>query len=169
MSKWKQIIGKLAPVLATALGGPLAGTATKFLAGKLLGNPDASESELEIAISGATPELLAEIKQMDQDFELQMRQLDIDVYDMDVKDRTSARDMAKTNMWPQIVLSTLFVIGYFGIIYLFLTGTIEMEDDVKPVIMVLVGVLTAAIPQILNFWLGSSHSSKVKTAILGKK
>ena len=53
MKDWKKVLGGIAPTIATALGGPLAGTATKFLASSLLGKDEASESELEAAIIGA--------------------------------------------------------------------------------------------------------------------
>jgi len=34
MFDWKKVVSTVAPVLGTALGGPLAGAATKFIADK---------------------------------------------------------------------------------------------------------------------------------------
>jgi len=39
---WKGIVGTVAPALATALGGPLAGVAVRAIAEKVLGKPEAS-------------------------------------------------------------------------------------------------------------------------------
>jgi hypothetical protein len=43
MASWKDIIRSIAPTIGTALGGPLAGTATKFIADKMLGKADATQ------------------------------------------------------------------------------------------------------------------------------
>lgn len=43
---WKETIGAVAPIIATALGGPLAGVATKFVANKLLGDDTANIEEI---------------------------------------------------------------------------------------------------------------------------
>ena len=61
---WKALVKTVAPVLGTALGGPLGGAATKFLTGKLLGDENASEQELADFIGGASPEQLLQIKQL---------------------------------------------------------------------------------------------------------
>ena len=50
MSNWKAIVGTVAPALATALGGPLAGVAVKAIADKVLGKPAATEADVAAAI-----------------------------------------------------------------------------------------------------------------------
>lgn len=170
MSNWKQIISSVAPALGTALGGPLAGIATKYIADKLLGNEQATEQEIAEAILGATPEQLAKLKQLDNQFQLEMKQLEIDIYALSVQDRDSARKMFEVNIWPQVILSALFVLGYFIVL-----GLLLFNQQLLPasnsaflgVITTVLGVLTAAVPQILNFWFGSSLGSKEKTRELG--
>lgn len=166
---WKTIVRSVAPTLGAALGGPIGGVATKFLADKFLGNSDASEAELEQAIIGATPEQLATLKKLDNDFAIQMKKLDIDVFKLEVEDRKSAREMFKVNIWPQVTLSAVFVIGYFWVLYLLVSNaTIKNmaaeNQALFGILATVIGVLTAAIPQILNFWFGSSMGSKEKTA-----
>lgn len=39
MPDWKDVISSVAPGLATAFGGPLAGAAVKVIADKVLGTP----------------------------------------------------------------------------------------------------------------------------------
>lgn len=176
MSSWKEIVRNVAPVIGTALGGPMAGTATKFIAEKMLGKPEATESEIEDAILGATPEKLTELRKIDADFKLSMKQLDIDVYELEYKDRDSARKLFEINVWPQIILSGIFVVGYFVIMVLLLTFSDKLPAENSALLGVfttVLGVLTAAIPQILNFWFGSSLGSKEKTrglaAVAGNK
>lgn len=159
---WKKIVGNLAPTIATALGGPLAGTATKFIASELLGNESATEKDVEAFISNANPDQLAKLRQIDNDFSIKMAELDIDVFELEVKDRDSARSLAKVNMLPQIVLSALFILGYFAIVGILFSGAVIIDESIRDMSNILLGVLTANIPSIMSFWFGSSHGSKTK-------
>lgn len=164
---WKEIVRSVAPTIGTALGGPMAGMATKFIAEKMLGNKDAVEQEIQEFVLNASPEELVKLKELEQQFILDMKQLDIDVYELEVKDRDSARKLFEVNIWPQITLSTVFVLGYFGVLYFLMSGTdpqsLVQNPTMTGVFTTVLGVLTAAIPQILNFWFGSSLGSKEKT------
>ena len=166
MSNWKEIVRNIAPAIGTALGGPLAGTATKFMAEKYLDKPDASEADIEQAVLNANPEQLAKLKDMDTQFKLEMKKLDIDVFELEFKDRDSARKLFEVNIWPQIILSSVFVVGYFFVLYYLISNHDSMPENnthMLGVFTTVLGVLTAAIPQILNFWFGSSLGSKEKT------
>jgi hypothetical protein len=162
---WKSLVKTIAPVLGTALGGPFGGAATKFLADKFLGDPNASESDVATAILGASPEKLAELKKLDQDFKVKMRELDIDVFKIEVQDRQSARELAKVNMKPQVILSTLYTVGFFAMLFLFMTGQIAVITELKSEFNIVLGVMTAAQVKIMDFWFGSSSGSKEKDVI----
>ncbi|TVZ41591.1 hypothetical protein P886_0938 [Alteromonadaceae bacterium 2753L.S.0a.02] len=166
MAGWKEIVRNIAPTIGTALGGPMAGTATKFIADKLLGKPEASDSEIEDAILNASPEQLAKLKEIETQFKLDMRKLDIDIYELEYKDRDSARKLFEVNIWPQIILSSVFVLGYFTVLFILIKNPESLSGEnanLMGVFTTVLGVLTAAIPQILNFWFGSSLGSKEKT------
>lgn len=165
-----ELIKQVAPTIGSALGGPVGGMATKFIAEKLLGKPDASVDEIEEALQNATPEQLLRLKELDKQFAVEMKKLDIDVFRLEVEDRSSAREMFKVNIWPQIVLSAIFVIGYFVIFWIILRRDIvNFADDpfLQGMFGTILGVLTASIPQILGFWFGSSFGSKEKTQKMG--
>lgn len=94
----------------------------------------------------------------------------------DAADRDSARQLAKAKSYaPQVVLSTVFVAGYFSLVFLLVwalfTGAVKMET-VNPAILTIVtsllGVLTASVVQIMNFWFGSSHGSQKKDDALAQ-
>ncbi|MCB0289642.1 MAG: hypothetical protein KDH97_05225 [Calditrichaeota bacterium] len=164
------IIKEVAPTIGSAIGGPLGGMATKFISEKLLGKPDASPDEIEEAILNASPEQLLKLKELDKQFAVEMKKLDIDVFRLEVEDRSSAREMFKVNIWPQIVLSAIFVVGYFVIFWIILRRDIvNFADDpfLQGMFGTILGVLTASIPQILGFWFGSSFGSKEKTQKMG--
>ena len=56
----------------------MGGTAVKFLAGKLLGKDNATESELADYIETADPSQLLELKKLDTDYKVQMKKLEME-------------------------------------------------------------------------------------------
>ena len=159
---WKTVVKNVAPVIGTALGGPMGGSAVKFLTGKLLGDETAPESDLEAFITTANPEQLFKLKQLDVEFKVQMRQLGVDVMKLDAADRASARTLAHTDMRPHILLSGLYTFAYAALVWAVITGRVQAVDSMMALVMAVVGSLTAGQTQILNFWFGSSSGSKTK-------
>lgn len=160
---WKALVKSIAPTIGTALGGPMAGMAVKFLGDNLLGNPDATETDVADYISTASPDAMLALKKIDVDFKIKMKELDIDVFKLEVDDKKSARDLAKVNMVPQILLSGIFVGGYFVVLALVLTGTMAIAEGMKAILYMLIGTLSAELTRIMSFWFGSSMGSKEKT------
>ena len=162
MDTWKDIVSTVAPVIGRALGGPLAGTATRFMADKLLGKPDATESDIEQSVIKASPEELTKLKAIDGQFNDEMKKLSIDVYTLTNTDRSNVRQLYKINIWPQIVLSAIFVMDYFLVLFFLIENPDTLSEDrgIMGVFTTVLGVLTAAIPQILSFWFGAGIGSK---------
>lgn len=61
METLKQLLKNGAPMLATALGGPFAGGAVKFIAGQLIGDEDAPIDKVVEAVKAATPEQIKDL------------------------------------------------------------------------------------------------------------
>jgi hypothetical protein len=95
-----------------------------------------------------------------------MKQLDIDVFKLEVEDRVSARSLYSVNYWPQVILSSAFLFGYFLTLILLLLGEVRVPEEWKDTFSIVFGVITANIPTIMAFWFGSSFGSKEKTAAL---
>lgn len=166
---WKKTLGTVAPALATALGGPMAGVAVS-MCGKALGlEPDAGEDAISAAVASGDPSVLVKLKQADNDFALAMKQLEVDIYAKDVEDRSSARSLGiARGLIPQTILSAIFVCGFVAVLYLMFGGTAAVADAMMQPAMLLLGILSAGITQIMNFWFGSSSGSKEKTSELAK-
>lgn len=165
---WKNVVRSVAPILGSAIGGPFGGAAVSALSNALLGKPDASEDELSQAIEKATPEQLVELRKADNAFKVRMKELGIREDELAYQDTAGARKLFEINIWPQIVLSAFYTVGYFTVLILLMTKTIDLSADMQPTFNIILGVLTAAIPMILQFWFGSSNGSKDKTAKLAK-
>ncbi len=71
---------------------------------------------------------------------------------------TSARSVA----WAQVLLSAVFLSGYFAMLALFLLGYIKTPPEWKDQLGVLLGVLTAGVMLILQFWFSRSRPSEQK-------
>lgn len=166
-NSWKDIVMNVAPMLGTALGGPMAGAAVKVIAEEVLGDPNASESQVADFIATADPDALLKLKQADHDFKLKMEELGLELEEIRYKDRASAREMAKYNMWPQIILSSVYTVGYVYLLAAFLIGDVSVPTELKTEFNLVLGVLTAGMANIMQFWFGSSAGSKSKPVVVG--
>lgn len=162
----KKILGAVAPTLGTVLGGPLGGLAGTILADKL---GVENGKQVEDAILNQSPETIAKIRLAEMELEKQIRENEIDLSKLEVEDRKDARQLAGKDMRPHIVLSTVFLAGYFTVLGLMMTGNLAIDPEFKTELSILFGVITANVPTIMAFWFGSSHGSQKKTEMLGAK
>lgn len=65
-----------------------------------------------------------------------------------------------------LVLSIIFMLGYFGVIALFVIIHAELQQDISVIVTGLIGALTMAFSQVINYWFGSSSASAAKTEII---
>ena len=162
----KKILGGIAPTLGAAVGGPFGGIAMKFLADKFT---DGDTGSVEDFLLSADPAALQQLKVAELEFKREMKKLDVDLEDIAYKDRDSARDMAKTRgIAPQALMSGIYTVGYFGVLYAFMSGAIDVGESYQSMFNGLLGVLSAAQIQVVNFWFGSSAGSKAKTDAMAK-
>lgn len=164
--KAKDVIKVVAPTLGAALGGPLGGLAGQILGGLVSGDKPGA---LEEAILTQKPETLLALKQAENDFKLKLREMDIDEEKIFADDRASARELAKVDMGPHKLLSLVFIGGYFIIMAAFFVGKVDIDPTLKEPFLILIGVITANVPSIMQFWFGTSSGSQRKTDLLVEK
>jgi hypothetical protein len=162
------LLSQVAPTIATALGGPLAGVAVKTLSNALLGHEGGSEDDVKVALENASPEQLAAVKQIDADFKVRMKELDIDLERISAGDRDSARKMqTQTNDWIPRLLAVMITLGFFGIlVWMLIHG---MPTSGTEALLMMLGALGTAWTGVINFYYGSSAGSKAKNDILAQK
>lgn len=164
---WKSLIGTVAPTLATALGGPLAGMAVKAV-GDALGLDKPTEEAISATLQGAGPETLLKLKQADQDFAVKMKDLDIKLEDINARDRDSARGMQKeTKSKIPGALAAIITLGFFGILVGLMGGWLKTGDSNE--LLILLGALATSWGAVVNFYYGSSAGSEAKSVLLAKK
>jgi hypothetical protein len=165
LSKIGGLLAQVAPTVATALGGPLAGLAVKTLYEAMFGHQDANESEVSAALMSATPEQLQKLKETDATFKLKMKELDIDLEKIAAGDRDSARNMQMhTNDWIPRAMAIMVTFGFFGILaWLLIRGVPPSGSET---LIYMLGALGTAWTGIVQFYFGSSAGSKAKTDAL---
>ncbi len=160
----KQILGTVAPLVATAVGGPFGGIASKLIKSAL--GVD-SDSEVDQILATGDPEILLKLKNAEKEMDVEMRRLGIQEQDLYLKDTQSARDLAvKTGIGPQLTLAALFVGGYFVILVMVLSGWLTPSEGLKDMAMILIGVLAGEVPRIMSFFFGTTKGSSDKNAYL---
>jgi hypothetical protein len=157
----------VAPTVASALGGPLAGVAVTAL-GNALGWKDATKDDVTkmLSTSQLSGEQLAAVKTA----ELELKQHESDnnfkFAELEIRDRESARAMqiATKSSTPEI-LSWMIVVGFFALNgYLIVAGNPEALADV--ILGRIQGSIDMAFGTVLAFWLGTSQGSRNKDMVI---
>jgi hypothetical protein len=162
------LLGQVAPTIATALGGPLAGMAVKTLSNVLLGHENGSEEDVQAALASASPDQLATLKKIDADFKAHMKELDIDLERIAAGDRDSARQMQReTKDWTPKALAFFITFGFFGaLIWIMVFGIPQTGTEV---LLMMLGSLSTSWTGVVQFYYGSSAGSKAKNDLLAAK
>ena len=154
-------LSQIAPGIATALGGPLAGLAVTAIS-KALGI-DEKDVQNTIESSKLTSDQLASIKQAEIELQKQANELGLDFEKLATDDRKSARDMqVATKSYIPAVLAIGVTIGFFGILVGLMTDNVTKSDA----LLLMLGSLGTAWTAIVSFYFGSSAHSEKQTDML---
>jgi hypothetical protein len=151
--KIKGLVGELAPTLGAALGGPVGGAAASMLADVL--GCDPTPQKLNKALSQATPEQLAEIKKAELDFEVRMKELEVDVFALETKDIQHARESFSED-WTARAIALVSVLLFGG--YVFLVTLQPADENDLNVVNLVLGYLGGIVSSVVSFYFGASKS-----------
>jgi hypothetical protein len=151
----KNVVGAVAPTLGSALGGPMGGMAANMIA-DVLGVPNNPKS-IEKALAEATPEQMMELKKAEQEFEIQMKELDVDIFALEAADKKDARGKFSKD-WTARVIGIVVVGGFMG--YIFLVTLQPPEQNSEALINLVLGYLGGLASAVISFYFGASQSSK---------
>ena len=151
----KNIVGAVAPTLGTALGGPMGGMAANMIA-EVLGVPNNPKS-IEKGLAEATPAQMLELKEAEQEFEVQMKELDVDVFKLEVADTQDARKNFSKD-WTARIMGIATVGGFLA--YIFLVTLQPPEQNSEALINLVLGYLGGLASAVISFYFGASHTNK---------
>ncbi len=165
---WVKTLSTVAPSIAAALGGPLAGVAVATTS-KVLGIENGDEEKVAEAVASGNPDVMVKLREAENEFKLELKRMGVDLEKIHAKDRASARDLAKSQgQVPQIVLAVIYTGGFLWLLWALFTGEVALGPDQRPIANILLGILSAGQAQVMNFFFGSSSGSKAKTAQMGQ-
>jgi len=165
---WKSILGQVAPTIAQALGGPLAGGVVKKLAGALLGKEDASEAEVEKAVLAADPSMFLKLKEMETEYAKFIADNGIQLEKLAVEDRASARNREiAVKDWVPATLALVINAAFFLLLFLMFRNSIPESN--RDAFNILLGMLSGGVSTVLTYYFGSSAGSARKNDLLEKK
>ena len=151
----------IAPTIATALGGPLAGLAVDAIS-KAIGI-DPKDVQATIDSGKLSAEQIMSIKQAEIAMAARAQEMGLDFAKLGNEDRKSAREMqAETRSYIPAVLAIAVTLGFFGILVGMMTETFKTSDA----LMLMLGSLGTAWTGIIAFYFGSSAGSQAKDDLL---
>lgn len=171
MSDWKQTLESLAPTVATALGGPLAGLAVSAI-GSALGIDGATTASVQKAIEGAqlTPESVAKLRELELQYQDTEKERGFKYAELSFKDRDSARQANVTGgtqkylFWLSLLLLAVTLGSEVAALFY---GYPETVPDI--VVGRVLGLMDAVAMLVLSYWYGTSDGSAQKTQLLNNK
>ena len=151
----------IAPTIATALGGPLAGLAIEAVSKAIGIDPEDVQSTISEGKLSADQIML--LKHAEVAMAARAQEMGLDFAKLNVEDRKSAREMqAETRSYIPAVLAVSVTIGFFGILIGMMTETFKASDA----LMLMLGSLGTAWTGIIAFYFGSSAGSQAKDDLL---
>jgi hypothetical protein len=155
---------QIAPTIATAMGGPLAGMAVSAISKAIGVDPD-KVGDL-ISSNKLSAEQIAQVKMAEIELQKQAQELGLNFEKLSVEDRKSAREMqATTRSIVPPALAAIITIGFFSILIMMMIGKV---DGNNPTILMMLGSLSTAWTGIVAYYFGSSAGSQAKTDLLSK-
>ena len=158
-------LANIAPTLATALGGPLAGLAVEAV-GSAMGWTDTTKEKVQDLLQAGTlnGEQLTAVKRAELDLQAREQELGFKFEELVFKDRDSARTReAAVKDNTNRILAYVVVGSFIAMVASVLLGTAKVDGVLAGT---LVGYLSAKAEQVLAYYFGSTKGSADKTALL---
>ena len=149
----KNLVGTVAPTIGTALGGPMGGMAANMIADVL--GCDNDPKSIQKAMDSATPEQMLELKKAEADFEVKMKELEVDVFKLEVADTQRFRKTFSKD-WTARIIGIAVVGGFMG--YIFLVTIQPPEQNSEALINLVLGYLGGLASAIISFYFGASNT-----------
>ena len=149
----KNLVGTVAPTLGQALGGPMGGMAANMIA-DVLGCKN-EPKEIQKAIDNATPEQMLQLKKAETEFEIKMKELEVDVFKLETADIQDARGRFSKD-WTARIIGIFVVGGFMG--YIFLVTIQPPEQNSEALINLVLGYLGGLASAIISFYFGASNT-----------
>ena len=155
---------QIAPTIATALGGPLAGMAVSAISKAMGIEPEKVTDVIQSNKLDASQ--VAALKQAELDLQKQAQEMDLDFAKLTEDDRDSARKMQiNVHSWLPPTLALGITGGFFGILAALMLGYTKQNPEID----IMLGSLGTAWSGVVAFYFGSSAGSQAKDRMMAMK
>lgn len=160
-----QVLKAVAPTIATAWGGPVAGLAVAKVE-SVFGGPG---SVTDAALLNATPDQLTALKKVEDDFKEQIATLGVQVDQLQFADTASARQREEVvKDWTPRILALGTLAITFGLEGCMLLG-VHLPTKIAPEILGRIfGTLDSATILVLGYYFGSSAGARSSAETLAQ-
>jgi hypothetical protein len=167
---WLTTLKSLAPTVASAFGGPLAGIAVSAV-GNLLGVTEATQDRIASAITSGslTPDQISEIKLLELKYQADEKERGFRYSELAFKDRDSARTAnvaggtQKPLFWLSLLLLTVTLGTECAVLFL---GYPPNTSEI--VVGRVLGLMDAVVMLVLAYWYGTTNGSSQKNEAIGR-
>lgn len=171
---WKDVIKKLAPTVATALGGPAVGMVVAGL-GEIFGVTDATPEKIQAVIENGqlTGEQISAIKQYELKLKAEEQERGFRYEDLATKDRADARGRdtevtkAGKHNYRADAMFILAVAVIVGLVWAIWTEP-GINEFLKGIVTLVLGRFLGYLDNIYNFEFGTTRSSQNKDSTIDK-
>jgi hypothetical protein len=159
----------IAPTIATALYGPLAGAATAWVAGKL-GVKESSVTAVTDAIQGLDPLKRVELENEFQKWYLEYQQKELVLLLSDTQNARARDTVFRANNQRNYRADTMYIlaVGVIGAVFYAIWKSPELSEFVKGISTLVLGRFLGYLDGIYNFEFGTTKSSRTKDDTIAK-
>src|ERR1700688_2075695 len=151
LSELKLTISKVAPLLGSALGGPMGQSVGALIAAGL-GSVSSEPLDL-LTLINKNPESLLKLKEIELTHQQELFKIAASEYAIEVDDRKSARDMSGRNEWQTFVLAAGYLLFFIATCMLEMLGYARVNPELQ-------GTLTMIAVMVGAFYFGSSKGER---------
>lgn len=160
------VVKAIAPLLGTAIAGPLGGVAASFIASKLGLSEKTVEAVTDaLQVNKLTSDQVAQIKEAEIEFKKWTEENKIKREQLAYDNTKDARAMqVATRSLVPAALAFFVTFGFFGILLALMTKSVIASNE----LLIMLGSLGTAWTGIIGFYFGSSVGSQHKDELLAK-
>lgn len=171
---WKDTLGKLAPTVACALGGPLAGAAVSAL-GELFGISEPTQDKIKVALENGslTGEQISGLRQLEMKLKAEEAERGFRYAELEFKDRDSARardaeivKVGKRNHRADVMF-VLAVAVIVALVYAIWKDP-SINEFMKGIVTLVLGRFLGYLDNIYSFEFGTTRGSQNKDSTIDK-
>ena len=171
---WKDTLGKLAPTVASALGGPLAGVAVSAI-GELFGISEPTQDKIKVAIENGslTGEQISGLRQLEMKLKAEEAERGFRYAELEFKDRDSARGRdaeivkAGKRNYRADAMFLLAVAVIVALVYAIWKDP-SINEFMKGIVTLVLGRVLGYLDNLYSFEFGTTRGSQNKDSTIDK-